>query len=396
VEVGVRLRVAVAGVALMSVSLGLLAQVGENRQFQVPQTSKVQAASDRSLSRSDPQAEAELQEGTALTRAGSFAEAIPHLLAARGRTSNDYAASFNLSLCYVATGQPTQAIPILKALRAAGHDHADVNNLLAQAYVGDGQNQNALEALQEASRLTPQNEKLYLLVADACMAKQEYALGLQVVDLGLDHLPNSAHLHYQRAMFLALLDELDAGKKDFDQARGLAPESDIAFVATAQEAMFEGDVLEAVRAGREGVKKGHHDYMLLTLLGEALLRSGIAPGQPAFREAREALEKSVAERPNYAGSQLALGKLNLLDNRLDDAIAHFETARQLNPNNPSVYSNLAAAYRRRGDLQQAQNMLAVLAKLNQAQAEKIRSAPGDRKAGYAGSGKWQSEAVEHP
>ncbi len=46
-EVGVRLRVALAGVALMSASLGLLAQVGENRQFQVPQTSKVQAASDR-------------------------------------------------------------------------------------------------------------------------------------------------------------------------------------------------------------------------------------------------------------------------------------------------------------------------------------------------------------
>ncbi len=226
--------------------------------------------------------------------------------------------------------------------------------------------------------------------------QQEYALGLQVVDLGLDHLPNSAHLHYQRAMFLGLLDELDAGKKDFDQARGLAPESDIAFVATAQEAMFEGDVLEAVRAAREGVKKGHHDYMLLTLLGAALLRSGIAPGQPAFTEAREALEKSVAERPNYAGSQLALGKLNLLDNRLDDAIAHLETARQLNPNNASVYSNLAAAYRRRGDLQQAQNMLAVLAKLNQAQAEKIRSAPGDRKAGYAGSENGQSEAVEHP
>jgi tetratricopeptide (TPR) repeat protein len=396
VEVGVRWRVALADVVLMSASLALLAQVGENRQFQMPQTSKAQGASDRSARKSDSQAEEELQKGTALTRAGSFAEAIPHLLAARGRASNDYAASFNLSLCYVATGQPTQAIPILAALRAAGHDNADVNNLLAQAYVGDGQNQKALETLQKASRLAPENEKLYLFVADACMAKQEYAVGLQVVDLGLDHLPSSAHLHYQRGMFLALLDELDAGKKDFDQVRGLAPESDIAFVAATQKAMFEGDVSEAVRAAREGVKKGHHDYILLTLLGEALLRSGIAPGQPEFAEAREALEKSVGERPKYVGSQLALGKLNLLENRLDDAIVHLETARQLNPNNASVYSKLAAAYRRRGDLQQAQNMLEVLAQLNQAQAEKIRAAPGDRKAGYAGSEKGQSDAAEHP
>jgi tetratricopeptide (TPR) repeat protein len=379
----------------MTASLGLSAQV-ENRQLQMPQTAKAQGASDRSGREPDSQAEQELQKGTALTRAGSFAEAIPHLLAARGRASNDYAASFNLSLCYVATGQSAPAIPILTALRAAGHDNADVNNLLAQAYVGDGQNQKALETLQKASRLAPENEKLYLFVADACMAKQEYAVGLRVVGLGLDHLPGSAHLHYQRGMFLASLDELDAGKKDFDQAIKLAPESDIAFVAATQQAMFEGDVSEAVRAAREGVKKGHHDYILLTLLGEALLRSGIAPGRPDFVEAREALEKSVDQRPNYAGSQLALGKLNLLDNRLDDAIVHLETARQLNPSNASVYSNLAAAYRRRGDVQQAQRMLEVLANLNQAQAEKIRTAPGDRKAGYAGSEKGQADAAEHP
>jgi tetratricopeptide (TPR) repeat protein len=394
VEAGVRLPVALA-VVLMAVSLGSLAQMGENRQIQMPQTSSSQAASDRFAVKPEAQAEEELQKGTALTRAGSFAEAIPHLLAARGRASNDYAASFNLSLCFVATGQAMQAIPILTALRA-GHDNAEVNNLLAQAYVGDGQSQKALEALQRASRLAPKNEKLYLFVADACMAKQEYAVGLQVVDLGLDHLPGSARLHYQRGMFLALLDELDAGKKDFDQARALAPESDIAFLAATQHAMFEGDLSEAVRVAREGVKKGSHDYVLLTLLGEALFRSGIVPGQPEFAEAQEALEKAVSERPNNAASQLALGKLNLLDNRVGDAIGHLETARQLDPNNASVYLNLAVAYRRQGDLQQAQNMLAVLTKLNQTQAEKIRSAPGDRKASYVGSEKGQSETPAHP
>ena len=91
-----------------------------------------------------------------------------------------------------------------------------------------------------------------------------------------------------------------------------------------------------------------------------------------------------------------MGKLNLLEDRLDDAIVHLEIARKLNPNDASVYSKLAAVYRRRGDIQQAQNMLEVLAKLNQAQAEKIRAAPGDRKAGYAGSDKGQSDATEHP
>ena len=190
-ELGVRLRLALADIVLMSVCSGLLAQVGQNRKFPPP-TSNSQVASDEWSLRPDSQAEEELLKGTALTRAGLFAEAIPHLRAALGRVSNEYAARFNLSLSLVATGQPKLAIPILTALRDAGHDNVEVNNLLAQAYVGDGQNQKAMEALREASKLAPENEKLYLFVADACMARQEYAVGLQVVDLGLDHLPNSA------------------------------------------------------------------------------------------------------------------------------------------------------------------------------------------------------------
>jgi tetratricopeptide (TPR) repeat protein len=396
VRVVVRLRIVLTEFALMSVCSGLLAQAGESRKVQPPQIPTSQSSSDLPDRKPDSHAEEELQKGTALTRAGSFAEAIPHLRAAEGRVSNEYAARFNLSLCLVATGQPKQAIPILTALRSGGHDNVDVNNLLAQAYVGDGQNQQALEALQKASKLAPENEKLYLFVADACMEKQEYAVGLEVVDLGLNHLPDSAQLHYQRGMFLTLQDGFDAAKKDFDQARVLAPDPNIGFLAGTQKAMLDGDVPEAIRIAREAVKKGDQDYRLLTLLGEALLRSGIAPGEAEFKEAEEALEKSIAERPNYAGAQLALGKLDLLDNRIDDAIAHLETARKLNPNDASVYSNLASAYRRRGDLQKAQDILAVLASMNQAQAEKFRSAPGDQKPGYAASGKSQSGPAEHP
>jgi len=330
-------------------------------------------------------AEAELQKGTALTRKGAFAEAIPHLLASREHVANDYAADFNLALCYVATAQPKLAIPILSDLRVSGHDNADVNNLLAQAYVGESENEKALDALRRAAAFNPENEKLYMFVADACTAKANYALGLQVADLGLNYLPNSAGLHFERAMFLASLDQFDTAKKDFALARSLARDSDIAFVAAAQEAIFEGKIAEAVCVARDGISKDHKNFMLLTLLGEALLRSGISPGQPEFEEARRTLEMAVSQRANYASSQLTLGKLYLMEGRLSDAISHLETARQLNPGNIAVYSNLATAYRKQGKLADAEEALATLAKLNQAQAAKIRDAPGDRKASYAGN-----------
>jgi Flp pilus assembly protein TadD len=297
--------------------------------------------------------------------------------------ANEYAASFNLALCYVGSGQFAKAVPVLTDLQRAGHENADVNNLLAQAYVGDGQSENAFEALRRAASFTPTNEKLYSFVADACMDKQDYALGLRVVDLGLSKVRSSARLHYERAMFLSLLDQFDDARNDFALAQKLAPDSDIAFDAGAQQSMLAGDITAAVRIAREGISKGHQDFMLLALLGEALLRSGIASGQAELSEARRALEASVSKRPKYAGSQLALGKLYLMEDRVSDAITHLEAARQLSPQNPAVYSNLAAAYRKRGDVAQAQEMLALLAKLNASQAEKIRTSPGDRKASYS-------------
>jgi len=380
---------------LFGVSTNLEAQSGANRsQFPSSQSSS-RLASDQSTA-PDLQAEAELRKGTALTRQGSFSEAIPHLLAARGRVANEYAAGFNLALCYVGSGDDKRAIPILEDLRHRGRENADVENLLAQAYVGNGQPTEALASLEKAAAISPQNEKLYLFVADACTEQQDYALALKVVAIGLRNLPQSARLHYERGMFLSQLDRFDRAKTDFELVSKLAAGTEIGYVSAAQKALFEGDVSSAVQNAREGVSKGFQGPILLTILGEALLRSGASLGQPDFGEAQTALEKAVAERPNDPSSQLALGKLYLAAGRLADAITHLEKARQMQPDRPTVYANLAKAYQRHGDEQAAQQALATLEKLNLARAEQIRNAPGDTKMSYADGDIEEESTPQHP
>ncbi len=185
-------------------------------------------------------------------------------------------------------------------------------------------------------------------------------------------------------MLLSQLDEFDRAKEDFQLARQFAPESEIGYLSAAHEMLFEGNIQEALRAARDGINKGFENPVLLTVLGEALLRSGVSPDQPEFKEAQISLEKAVAKRPNDPSSQIALGEIYLLAGRLDDAITHLEKVREMKPGQPSVYANLAKAYRRHGDVQKAKDALATLVQLNQAQAERIRSAPGDRKVGYGG------------
>ena len=341
----------------------------------------VQSAPD-----ANAEAESDLQLGIALTQRGSFTEAIPHFLTAQGRVSDEYAVEFNLALCYTGVGQFEKAIPGLRALRAGPHEGAPVENLLAQVYAGSGQTDEAFDALQRASAFAPKHEKLYLLVADAFLRRQEDAQSLRVIELGLEHLPESARLHYERGYLLSMLDDFDAAKADFEKAMRLAPRSEIGYLAEAQENLLAGNLAEAIRVSRTASAEGKQDYQVLAILGEALIRAGASVGQPEFAEARAALEKSVAVRPNYASSQIALGHVDLLAGRLGAAIDRLESGRRLSPENPAVYSLLAAAYRKSGRLDQAETMLTILAKLNQQQAQRIRTAPGDTKAIPGASG----------
>jgi predicted Zn-dependent protease len=371
-------------------------QTAASRQ-QSTVTSNQPNQNQTSVSSPDVHAETEFQTGTALTKKGSFRAAIPHLLAARTLTTHEYAASFNLALCYVGTSQFRTAIEVLNDLRRTGHDGVDVENLLSQAYIGNAQPQEALAALEKAASLSPQNEKLYVLVAEACMDRRDYELGLKVVGAGLRNLPQSARLHYEQAMFLTELDQFDEAKPQFELAAKLAAGAEIGYLATAQKNMFAGEVDGAIRSAREGVKQGYESPALLTILGEALIRSGVSPGQPEFAEARTALEKAVALRPNDTAAQIALGNIYLAAGRLEDSIAHLNIARQFEPGRPSIYASLAKAYQRHGDDQLAQEALATLQKLNQEQADRISSAPGDRRLGYAGRRMTQEDTAQpHP
>ena len=192
-----------------------------------------QPTSENAPSRSNESAQAgdELQRGTALTRQGRFKEAIPHLLAARGSAINAYALEFNLSLCYVGMGEYDKAIRILEELRRRAHETANVDNLLAQAYVGKGQRSEALAALQRAAAISPQDEKLFAFVADACADNQEFELGLKVVELGLRSFPQSARLLYEKAVLLSQLDQFDVAKADFELARKVGQGSEIGYLA---------------------------------------------------------------------------------------------------------------------------------------------------------------------
>jgi tetratricopeptide (TPR) repeat protein len=344
--------------ALMSAAALFVAGAGAICPAQSAAAPRIALHSDADAPQTPDAADArpELQAGSELTRQGYLQQALPHLLAAQRAGLDPYAVGVNLGICYLGTDQYQQAIAVLQSLNASGLGNATVDNLLSQAYLADGQTDAAFRAFLRAAAFNPKDEKFYDYMADACTDHQNYGLGLQIVNRGLIQLPGSARLHYEKALFLAETGSFGQAKPEFDRAAQLAPGSYIGYLAQVQKALYEGDLPAADKILHEAIEAGHRDYRMLSLLGTVLLHEGAIPGQPQFAEAQSVLEQSARERPDYPSTQIALGKVCLMEGNAKEAVAHLETGRRLEPENAAVYASLADAYEMLGDHAKARAM----------------------------------------
>jgi tetratricopeptide (TPR) repeat protein len=330
-------------------------------------TQTLPSTSSAHSSRED-HAREELRTGTQLTRSGALRDAIPHLLTAQSAGLEPYATGVNLAICYVGTGAIAKAIPLLESLRASGYRTTVTATLLVQAYIAAGRASDAYAQLTAAAEAAPNNETIFAYAADACTDHRQYALGLRMMNLGLATMPASPRLHYERALFLAEQGSLEDARPEFDRAAQLDPGGYIGYLAHVQKDLYDGELKPASQLLEQAIRSGHRDYRMLSLLGSVLLQEGVAPGDPRLPEAQSALEESAKERPDFSATQVALGRLYLMLGRNGDAAEHLEIARALEPENPAVYTSLAAAYRGLGQREKAAQMTAALGRLLARQA----------------------------
>jgi len=313
--------------------------------------------------------EKKFQAGVMLARHEHYSQAAPFFQAVSDRFPDSYDAAFNLAVCYAQMKRYPSAAEILERLRSRGRKTAELDNLLAEAYEGNKQTQEAINLLREATLLAPEDENNYLDLAALCIDHSAYELGIEVANVGLRYRPESDRLVFQRGVLYALLDQFERAEQDFELASQLAPQKDLAYVGLGLTYMQKSNLPKAVAVLRQRTREKPDDYILRYLLGEALIRSGVNPGEPSLAEARSALEKSVRLNDSFFRSHIDLAKIYLKENRVDEALKHLEKARRLDPNEKAVYSQLVTAYRRKGKAEEAAAMLAMVKKLNDEERE---------------------------
>lgn len=302
---------------------------------------------------------AHFQAGILLAQLERYASAARHFEFARSKGYSDgYTAGYNQMLALVRGQDYENAIRVANEMIAAGHETAELYNLLGEAYEKSKETIKAYNALRRATQLAPRDENNYLDLIALGVDHRNYDLALDIAEVALQNIPNSYRLLLQRGAVKAFRGQMNAAIEDFEAASKLDPQKNLPFYSIVMAMMQMDQLREGIEILRKRVAEYPDDYLLLYALGESLNRLGTPRGSPTEQEALDALEKSVRLNPNFAASRVALGRLLLRRGEIDRVIEELERALALQPTELSPCYPLAQAYRRKGNAQRADELMA--------------------------------------
>lgn len=304
------------------------------------------------------QADLHFQAGTLLGKAGRHVEAAEHFGRSAQGYSDPYSASYNEVLMLVRAQKFSKAIEVAEIMFAGGYRHAELYNLVSEAYLGNHQLQEAYDALRSATQVDPRHEKSYGDLISLCMGFSNFQLGLDIANVGIHHLPTSYRLHVQRGVMQAKLGRLTEAQGDFQRAAQLSPQEPLPHATLAIALMQQGSLSDAVLTLRKQLQTNPDYFLSRYLLGEALVRSGVSASGNESEQALEAFETAVHLHPGFAPARVSLGKLLLKRDQIDAAIEHLEAAMALEPDESAPIYQLARAYQRQGNSSRAKELMA--------------------------------------
>ena len=306
---------------------------------------------------------AQFESGLLLARAGDFAAAEGHFKAAQEVYPDTDAVEYNLALAQLRAHKYTECVTTLERMRARGAGNADVLRLLAEAYLDAGRPQESFEVLRELIREDPADRRLYLLLTQLADQEDRADIGVEWLDYGLRHMPDSFPLLMQRGYLHLLLARNKESESDYRKAIGIQPDSDSAKIELAFLLLTTQRYPEADELLQQVIKSSPSDFFGYYLLGEMRLQEGLN------EEALRYTEKAAALEPGYAATHSNLGKLYVRGNDYAAAIRELETAVKLDPDDKTAYYQLSIAYRKTGEKEKARAALVHVRRLNKEQRE---------------------------
>lgn len=299
------------------------------------------------------------QFGHCLYMIGRAADAVRVFERLKAATKDDPAAVMKLAVALHASGRSREALALLGPMADRPEADGALLNLVADVHASLNEVTEAIAALRRAIAAAPRDEAHYLSLASLCLEHEAFDLALEIANVGLQNVPDSARLYTMRGVVHAQLGKAEDAEADFQRAAQLEPERPVGRVGQSLALQQAGRVEESIVLLREESRRHPKDAATLFLLGKAL-GARATNESPEAREAEHALLRAVAIAPDFAEAHAELGKLRLRLGKPSPAIDHLHRALDLDPSNRQATYQLLRALRQAGRVDETAQVAARL------------------------------------
>jgi tetratricopeptide (TPR) repeat protein len=313
-----------------------------------------------------------LQEyGECLVRLKRVEEAIPVFQQLLDASPEDPRARYNLAAAQLTANKNEDAIQSLQPLLDGGKNpDPDVLDLAAEAYENIGDTPHALQYLRQAIILAPDNPRFYVDFATLSLNHSSYQVGIDMINVGLSRIPDSAALHAARGVLYVQSGQPEKGDEDFAAAEKLNPNQAFGSEAYGLASFQVKDLDTALVAVRAKLKAHPNDAFLEYLLAQILARQGPAAGSAEFHQAVAAATRAIALNPNLIEARDVLGSLYLKSGQLQKSIQQSRMVLVKEPEDPEALYHLMQALRRTGKTDEIPDLVKRLAAAQAASGKK--------------------------
>lgn len=259
---------------------------------------------------------------------------------------------------------PQEALITLQPMLSDNPDSATLD-LASAAYEAEHDTDKAVDALRQAILLDPHNVSLYVQFATIAARHQSFRIGINVVNEGINLVPNAAQLYFARGVLHVQVAEYDQAEEDFGKAYELDPSQSLTVAAQGLAAIQRNEPSRALEDVQKKLARKPDDPILLYMQADILTQQGAAPGSPEFQTALRSAKKAVALRPLLGPARGVLAKLYLQDGQYAEAKIQCRKALEINPKDQTALYHLIQALRKAENKNEIPDLLKRLAQLRQ-------------------------------
>ena len=282
----------------------------------------------------------------------------------------DSRARIHLAAAQLLANEPRDALAALDPLLRQGEVDGQTLDIASHAAEKIGDTPRAVALLRKAIVLNPRQMNYYLDFATLAFDHASFQVGIDMLNVGLRHLPNAAPLYLARGILRIQLGQFNRGQADFETAQRLDPRQSFSSESESLAQLQQNGAGNALGTVRARLKQHPNDPVLLYLLADTLEQNGAQPRTPEFAEALQAAERAVQLRPTLVLARDLLSRLYYDNGQLLQAIKQCRLALRSDSADQEALYRLTQALRKTGNTAEIPALLKRLAALRETDREK--------------------------